>query len=196
MANGVRFTIKGVIWKGAEGPGDLPDGLGGVHAHSASHYMQILATAGFNAIRIDFNHQSVLDDSTVEHFDVKAEPRLEEKSYLQALKLLLHEAAQHGLLVALACVRLSAHDSLGNGLWYSAAVPEEAVLRSWTYITNVLCDAPNLFAVNLFDSPYGATWGVGGPLVDWHGAAQRLGEHVLCVRAIRPRIPTFPLSAC
>jgi hypothetical protein len=186
IGDGVRFILKGAVWKGAEGPGDLPGGLDGVHAHSVSHYMETLSTAGFNAVRIDFNHQAVLDANLVEHFDPRVEPALVGKNYVQALKYLLQQAGQHGLLAALACTRLSTHDSLGNGLWHSAAVPEEATLRSWTKITNALCDCPSLFAVNLFDSPYGATWGVGGPHVDWHAAAQRLGEHVLCVKPIGP----------
>ena len=120
-----------------------------------------------------------LDGALVEHFDPQAEPGLEGKRYLQALLYVVQEAARHGLLVALACTRLSPHDSPGNGLWHSAAVPEEYVLRSWTKVTNMLCSQPNLFAVDLFDAPHGATWGVGGANVDWHLAAQRIGNHVL-----------------
>ena len=179
VANGVPFVIKGAIWHGAEGPGDTPEGLAGVHAHSISYYMEALSSSGFNAVRIDFNHKAVLDALPVHHFDEQAESGLLGKKYLQALQVVIREAGKHGLLVALACTRLSAHDSPGNGLWHSAAVPEEAVMRSWTKITNLLCASPNLFAVDLFDSPHGATWGTGGPNVDWRAAAERIGNHVL-----------------
>ena len=37
FANGAPFQIKGAIWRGAEGPGDLPEGLTGVHAHTIGH---------------------------------------------------------------------------------------------------------------------------------------------------------------
>lgn len=179
LANGVPFILKGAIWKGADGPMDLPDGLAGVHAHSVAFYMHELASAGFNAVRIDINHKAVLDAQPVQHFDADVEPGLVGKPYLQALQFIMQEATKHNLLVALACTRLFAHDNPGNGLWHSKAVPEEAVLLSWTKITNVLCAQPAFFAVDLFDSPYGATWGVGGASVDWHAAAQRLGNHVL-----------------
>ena len=40
LANGVPFLIRGAIWRGAEGPGLLPEGLDGVHAHSVGHYLE------------------------------------------------------------------------------------------------------------------------------------------------------------
>ena len=179
LANGSPFSLKGAIWRGAEGPGDLPEGLSGVHAHSIEHYMEALSAGTFNAVRITFNHQAVLDAQYVEHFDPQVEPSLLGKRYLQALQLIIEEAARHGLLVALAAARLAPHESPGNGLWHSSAMPESAVMRSWTKITNVLCSQPNLFAVDLFDAPHGAAWGVGGANMDWHAAAQRLGNNVL-----------------
>ena len=63
FANGAPFQIKGAIWRGAEGPGDLPEGLTGVHAHTIGHYMEALAEGTFNAVKITFNHQAVLDAS-------------------------------------------------------------------------------------------------------------------------------------
>ena len=179
FANGAPFQIKGAIWRGAEGPGDLPEGLTGVHAHTISHYMEALAEGTFNAVKITFNHQAVLDAAVVEHFDPQVEQSLIGKRYLQALQTIIQEAAAHGLLVALSAARLAPHDSPGNGLWHSSDVPEAAVLRSWTRITNLLCNQPNLFAVDLFEAPHGAAWGVGGANLDWHAAAQRIGNHVL-----------------
>ena len=179
FANGVPFVLKGAIWSGAEGPGDLPEGLQGVHAHSISHYMETLASGKFNAVRISFSHQAILDAAYVEHFDPQVEPLLLGKRYLQALQLIIEKAAEHGLLVTLVAKRLAPHESPGNGLWHSAALPEAAVMRSWSKVTNLLCAQPNLFAVDLFEAPHGATWGVGGQNVDWHAAAQRLGNHVL-----------------
>lgn len=179
-ANGVPFTLKGAIWRGADGPGDVPEGLAGVHAHSVAHYMQLLAAGSFNAVRLDFNHNSVLNGGDVKHFDPRVEPGLVGKRYLQALHYVAEEAAKHGLLVALACTRLSAREAgPGNGLWHSQEISEADVLNSWTKITNVFCSQPNVFAVDLFDAPHGATWGVGGQGADWHAAAQRIGNHVL-----------------
>ena len=84
FANGAPFQIKGAIWRGAEGPGDLPEGLTGVHAHTIGHYMEALAEGTFNAVKITFNHQAVLDAAVVEHFDPQVEQSLIGKRYLQA----------------------------------------------------------------------------------------------------------------
>ena len=178
-ANGVPFTIKGAVWYGAEGPGDAPDGLSGIHPHTVASYMQLLAAGGFNALRIDFNHKAILEGNIVERFDQQVEPGLMGKHYLQMLHFVAQEAAKEGLLVALACTRLARYDNPGSGLWYSADISEAEVLRSWSKITNVLCAQPNVFAVNLYDAPHGATWGTGPPGLDWHAAARRIGNHVL-----------------
>ena len=178
-ANGAPFSIKGATWRGAEGPGDLPEGLTGIHPHSITHHMELLAQGGFNAVRITFNHQAVLDANFVEHFDPQVEPTLLSKRYLQALQMIIEAANEHDLLVTLAAARLAPRESPGNGLWHSTALPESSIMRSWTKITNVLCAQPNFFAVDLFDGPHGAAWGLGGPNLDWRVAAQRLGDQVL-----------------
>ena len=90
------------------------------------------------------------------------------------MQTIIQEAAAHGLLVALSAARLAPHDSPGNGQWHSSDVPEAAVLRSWTRITNLLCNQPNLFAVDLFEAPHGAAWGVGGLSVDSEAGAREL----------------------
>ena len=177
-ANGVPFIIKGVTWYGGEGPGDLPEGLAGPSAHNIDHYMQLLADAKFNAIRLGFNHQAVLEAKPVLHFDASVEPSLQGKRYVESLVLIVQAAARHNILVTLMCGRLTPEDVPGNGLWYSEKVPEEEVKHSWTQLARGLCGQWNVFAVDLFDEPHGTTWAGTDRSVNWHAASQRLGNHI------------------
>ena len=73
--------------------------------------MQLLTSGGFNAVRLDFNHHSVLEGATVQHFEPTVEPGLVGKRYTQALHYIVEEAARHGLLAA--CSRaVSVSDAL------------------------------------------------------------------------------------
>ena len=177
-ANGELFVIKGANWYGAEGPGDLPEGLSGPFAHSIDHYMQLLAEAKFNSIRVAFNHQAVLESKPVLHFDASVEPKLQGKRYVESLLLIARAAAQHNILVSFVCGRLTPEDVPGNGLWYSEKVPEEEVKHSWTQMARGLCTQWNVFAVDLFDEPHGTTWAGSERSVNWHAAAQRIGNHI------------------
>ena len=177
-ANGQPFIIKGANWYGGEGPGDLPEGLSGPFAHDLDSYMQMLSDSGFNAIRIGFNHQAVLDAAPVLHFDADVEPALQGKRYVESLLVIAQAAARHNVLVTLMCGRLTPHDAPGNGLWYNEVVPEEETMRSWTHLARGLCNQWNIFAVDLFDEPHGTTWAGADPATNWHAAAQRIGNHV------------------
>ena len=177
-ANGELFIIKGANWYGAEGPGDLPEGLSGQFAHSMDHYMQLLADAKFNAVRVAFNHQAVLESKPVLHFDASVEPLLQGKRYVESLLLIARAAAKHNIIVAFVAGRLTPEDVPGNGLWYSEKVPEEAVKHSWTQMARGLCSQWNVFAVDLFEEPHGTTWAGLERSVNWHAAAQRIGNHI------------------
>tara|TARA_B110001452_G_scaffold260341_1_gene257737 strand:+ start:1811 stop:4387 length:2577 start_codon:yes stop_codon:yes gene_type:complete len=177
-ANGQPFIIKGANWYGGEGPGDLPEGLSGPFAHDLDSYMQMLSDSGFNALRIGFNHQAVLDAAPVLHFDADVEPALQGKRYVESLLVIAQAAARHNVLVTLMCGRLTPHDAPGNGLWYNEVVPEEETMRSWTHLARSLCSQWNIFAVDLFDEPHGTTWASTDPATNWHAAAQRIGNHV------------------
>ena len=185
-ANGELFIIKGANWYGAEGPGDLPEGLSGQFAHNMDHYMQLLADAKFNAVRVAFNHQAVLESKPVLHFDASVEPLLQGKRYIESLLLIARAAAQHNIVVTFVAGRLTPEDVPGNGLWYSEKVPEEEVKHSWTQMARGLCSQWNVFAVDLFEEPHGTTWAGSDRSVNWHAAAQRIGNHIqtLCAHWI------------
>ena len=178
FANDVPFLVKGAIWQGAAGPNDAPDGLIGPHAHKIDDYMELLSRGGFNAIRLEFNHHSILNPKQIRHFSANVEPALRDKNYLQALQILAQKAGKRGILIALACTQLTPTSRPGNGLWHNTEVTEEDSLRSWAKIAHTFCEQGNVFAVDLFEEPHGSTWGFGPSHLDWHAAAQRIGRYV------------------
>lgn len=186
-ANGRRLYIKGVNWFGSEGRAGPPLGL---DKHKIGWYMKFLQSHGFNAIRFLFNHQSILDDATLDPPDTVTygadapweAPELTAYKYLDMFAKLAEVAAEYGILVMMACHRLKPKAWPGDGLWYDAVVTEERVLESWTRLADRLCGQWNVFAADLQNEPHASSWGKGdGPTKDWGHAAERIGNHVLSV---------------
>ena len=60
FVNGVPLSIKGVNWFGSESYGGPP---GGLTVHTIDFYLDFLQEHRFNALRLLFNHQSVMRDA-------------------------------------------------------------------------------------------------------------------------------------
>ena len=129
-ANGQLFDLKGVNWFGSESRVGPP---GGLNHHTIGWYVDFLARHHFNAIRLLFNHESILADAVVEPSELLRAPELRGKTYLTMFQLLARAAAKRGILVMMACHRLHPAAWPGHGLWYDPEGPitEEVVLRSW-----------------------------------------------------------------
>jgi len=189
------LKLKGANWFGTEGQHGLPYGL---EERGVDEYLGFLEQEGFNALRLLFSHEYVaLDPLTLEHdprddklsFDRQKTPALVGSSYLGVLELITSRAAEHGILVLLACHRLRVEysgDSLHaewpgswDGLWYDEEWSEAKILDNWAELARRFCAAWNVIGVDLMNEPHGAGWGRGGDAKDWKLGAQRLGNGVL-----------------
>lgn len=185
LAGGRPFSFKGVTWPGGETEAALPYGL---TLKSMDFYMDFLRRERFNAIRLPFAHQSVLDNAPVSfaHFDPRMNPLLLDDDtgqgvvYQQALLQLAKAAASRHLLVVISCQRLKA-SAPNYGLWYNntLGVSEESAGRSWEQLADVLCAQWNVVGVDLYQEPFRATWGAHNVRTDWNLGAERLGNRVL-----------------
>ena len=184
-ANGVPFSVKGVNWFGSEGRSGPPLGL---DRHDIAWYCRFLAANGFNAIRFLFNHEMILSNPELEPPDESIygvgapweAPELEAFHYLEMFARLSEVAAEHGILVMMACHRLTPNAWPGNGKWYDGRITEERVKQSWETIADRLCSQWNVFAVDLQNEPHTSSWGLNrGERSDWGKAAERLGNWVL-----------------
>ena len=149
--------------------------------------MKFLQDNKFNAIRFLFNHASILNDATLEAPNTEIygadapweAPELENYKYLDMFLKLAQAAAERGILVMMACHRLSPAAWPGEGLWFDLDTPEQRVLESWKMIAEKLCSQWNVFAVDLQNEPHASSWGKGDISTDWGRAAERIGNQVL-----------------
>jgi aryl-phospho-beta-D-glucosidase BglC (GH1 family) len=162
-------------WFGSEAYNGPP---GGLDKHSVRHYLDFLASHGFNAIRLLFNHEHILKNDIAE--SPVEEPLLFQVRYLEMFHIIAREAASRGILIMLACHRIKADAWPGKGLWYDDSIgfPESRVKESWSAIAKLLCSQWNVFAADLQNEPHSASWGKDMD-VDWNIGAQTLGNHVL-----------------
>ena len=173
-ANDIVFSIKGVNWFGSEAYNGPPNGL---DVHSIAWYLDFLKTNNFNAIRLLFNHDSVLKDDIVE--TPRRERLLFQVRYLEMFAVIAREAAKRGILVMLACHRITKSAWPGKGLWYDSALgfSEVRVQQSWDAVAQHLCGSWNVIGVDLQNEPHSSSWGK-GLATDWNKAAERIGNHV------------------
>ena len=101
---------------------------------SCHRYMEFLSKNGFNAIRLPFNHQSMLADDTIELTGTLKAKELRDLSYSEMFRTLAQRAAKYGILVMLTCHRTTPSAWPGDGLWYDSAVSEKQVLASWSKV--------------------------------------------------------------
>lgn len=180
--HGEEFHVKGVNWPGSESELSVPEGL---TWRSIDELLEFVADSGFNAVRVLFNHRSVLEDAdlNVDGFDPRKNPELVGLRYTGMLLLLAQKAAEHQLLVCYCAARTTPTAFPTNGLWYDEDVSEQDVLKSWHALAALLCPQWNVFAADLQNEPWAASWGKDYP-EDWNRAAERIGGfvHEECVR--------------
>jgi len=167
--------VKGINWFGSEGRTGAPSGL---NKNPIEWYIDLLAENGFNAIRLLFNHDSVLKNDLIETADVRFAPELYGLNYLEMFAELADCAARRGLLVMMACHRLNPKAWPGDGKWFDGTITEARVLQSWDKVAHMLCSRWNVFAVDLQNEPHASSWAKNSA-TDWNKAAERIGNHVL-----------------
>lgn len=87
-----------------------------------------------------------------------------------------------GILVLLGIHTLTEPESNGR-LWCESSTgscADEAPLRAaWATLAGRYCASANVLGADLYNEPWGATWGTGDAGTDWDLAAARLGNGVL-----------------
>ena len=133
-ANGQKFAIKGANWFGSEDRNGPPQGL---DEHGIPWYLAFLRSHGFNAVRLLFNHESVLSNARMYSRKVPKQfhkfehaPELEGLTYVEMLAEIASQAAEYGLLVLIACHRTTPSAWPGQGKWYMGRSPRRACCRA------------------------------------------------------------------
>jgi endoglucanase len=178
-AQGHPFRIAAVNWYGAEEEDFVP---GGLNQQSHIAILEEIRSLGYNTIRLPLSDQLVRDNPIITK-GVDADPQLLGLHALDALGIILKDAARFGLRIILDNHRSEAGwGAESNGLWYNtqAGYSEATWLDDWRLLAALSLQWPNVIGMDLRDEPHtrgrypwtpsayltGATWGTGDPSYD------------------------------
>lgn len=170
-ATGTPVRVAAVNWFGMETDTFAPHGL---HTRSLVDMLRQIADTGFNAIRLPFSAQAILDGGRPQGIDWHLNPDLVGLTSIQLLDKIIEEAGNLGLRIMLDHHRSAAGNGPnGNGLWYSGAYTEDRWVEMWEMLAERYRGNPTVIGADLSNEPHGATWDA------WATAAERAGNAVL-----------------
>ncbi|MHB1843518.1 MAG: glycoside hydrolase family 5 protein [Deltaproteobacteria bacterium] len=180
-ASGQRVKLASVDWYGAESTDFV---VGGLDQQDLQALVKLIASLGFNSVRLPFSNQLVETNPVVDPARLSANPALQGLRALDVYDQVVAALTGAGLFVILDdhlsdagwCCSLTD----GNTLWYNASYPEVSWLADWKTMAERYAGNPGVVGADLRNEPRGAaSWGGGDPTTDWHAAAERGGNAVL-----------------
>ncbi|MCD8484328.1 cellulase family glycosylhydrolase [Candidatus Woesebacteria bacterium] len=177
-ANGNTTQLKGINWFGFETDLYVVHGL---WEQGYDEMLQTMADLGYNTIRLPFSHKA-LDMNEIKGVNYRrgANANLRGKTPLQAMDIIIQEAAKHDILILLDSHRLN--DQNIPALWYSDEYSEEDWINDWTMLAERYKNQSNVIGADLKNEPHSiASWGTNNLATDWRLAAERAGNAILRV---------------
>jgi endoglucanase len=168
--------LKGASWFGYETSNNVFHGLWARDYHDL---LMFLKSNGFNAIRVPFYLDLVLNDAqpnSINFYEMNAD--LVGLTSLQVLDKIIAAAADMGLLIMLDLHSFRAGSFEEDGLWYDATHPEALVIKGWDILMRRYVNQWNVVAFDLKNEPFSTTWG-GPATTDWSAAVVRIANHIL-----------------
>ncbi|WMS44684.1 cellulase family glycosylhydrolase [Acuticoccus sp. MNP-M23] len=171
-AAGEAVQIEAVNWFGLETGTIAPHGL---WTRNWQEMMDEIKATGFNAIRLPFSLDAVLDPAAVPNgIDFGLNPDLAGLGGLDILDRIVGYAEDIGLGIILDNHRSAAGDGPnGNGLWYDGPYSQADWIGAWQTLAARYGDSPAIIGADLANEPHGATWDA------WASAAEAAGNAIL-----------------
>ncbi|KDO18507.1 hypothetical protein SPRG_16165 [Saprolegnia parasitica CBS 223.65] len=177
-----RVSIKGINWFGAETAAAIPMGLwdNGLNGTTVMAITSFLAEHNFNSVRVPLCVEHLLRNTAPDPrlVNVHSNRAFDIGSYVRMLQSLVIALGAKNISVLLDLHTLTTTEKGDN--WFSAAVPQDAVLSAVDVLTTHLC-APrywNVLGLDLKNEPWKATWGTDEPS-DFRIGATLLGNRML-----------------
>lgn len=172
---GAAVKIAAVNWFGLETSTFAPHGL---NVRNWKEMMQQMADTGFNAIRLPFSAQAVLDGGTPGDINWHLNPDLVGLSPLQIIDAIIDYAGEIGLRIILDHHRSSAGNGPNsNGLWHEGGYTMARWVEMWEDLAARYAGNPTVIGADLSNEPHGATWNA------WASAAEVAGN---AIQAVNP----------
>ena len=171
-AAGEAVQIEAVSWFGLETSNYAPHGL---WTRNWQEMMDEIKATGFNAIRLPFSLEAVLDGGVSPNgIDFSQNPDLVGLSSLEIMDAIVAYAEEIGIGILLDNHRSAAGNGPnGNGLWYDGGYTEADWLEAWQLLASRYGNSPAIIGADVSNEPHGATWDA------FASAAERAGEVIL-----------------
>ncbi len=170
--NGNSVQIRAVNWFGAENDVRAPHGL---WSRPMTDMMDQMVAEGFNAIRLPFSVQNILEDQVAT--SVAGDPSLAGLTTLEIFDRIVDYAEQIGIKIILDAHRITQGNG-AEGIWYSGQYDETDWIDAWEILANRYGDSTAVIGADLLNEPHLGTWGT-GQRNDWPAAAEIAGNAVL-----------------
>lgn len=176
--HGHVMRVRGISWFGAETPDMTPNGM---WQHSMTFYMDLMASEGFNVLRVPFSSELVMEhwDAYPDEGFVASSPLHHRTKAMKILDDVFDQAHERNMLILLDLHRLNwgyiseLHYDPNDGRFTS-----ETFLKTWFRMLDRYGKHPALWGVDLLNEPHGrATVNTGDPRTDWKAFAEMaIGE--------------------
>ncbi|MEO1193813.1 MAG: cellulase family glycosylhydrolase, partial [Pseudomonadota bacterium] len=180
-SSGTQVEIRAVNWFGLETNLQAPHGL---WARNWQDMMDQMKGLGFNAIRLPFSSELVLDGATPSGINFGLNPDLQGLSGLEIMDKIVDYADEIGMRILLDHHRSEAGDGANSGgLWYQGAYSEDDWIEVWETLAQRYLGQDAVIGADIHNEPHGpATWG-DGSANDWAAAAERAGNAIHAINA-------------
>lgn len=177
--DGHEVVLQGVNWFGFETAAHLPHGL---WVRDYVEMLKQIKELGFNTIRLPYSLQAMRSAEAVQPITTGGmNAALKGKTPLEAMDVIIDEAANQGLLILLDN-HSSVDDGFTNPHWFgNGGYTEADWISTWEMLATRYRDRPNILGADLKNEPHGnSSWGKGGP-TDWQRAATLAGNAVVAI---------------
>jgi endoglucanase len=132
----------------------------------------------FNGIRLPFSCDTVYENPIPNGIDYRNNKNqdLIGLSSLEVMDKIIESAGRAGMLIMLDMHSLEHDNYNNNGLWYDSTYSQNDTLAIWKFMVDRYKNTWNVVAMDVFNEPFAATWGLGDESTDFNTWCQIIGD--------------------
>eukprot|EP01084_Bolivina_argentea_P061532 112467_1 len=171
--NEEEFRLKGLSWFGFETGTYV---LHGLWAVSWRNLLSFIVEHNFNAVRIPFSAELFINNPYPNSIDFSLNPELIGLTSIQCIDFIIEQCALNGIIVMLDMHCLATDGTAVEGLWYNNIYPQQTVLDIWKTIALRYEYNWNIFAIDVYNEPFDATWNNTNSATDFNNWCEIVGN--------------------
>jgi len=160
--NGTPLQIKGLNWHGFQTTTGL---FHGIWSQPFSFFFDFLVDNQFNALRVPMDLDLMLNDRTPGYITPEPDEGypspLASNTSLEILDWFVAQCADRGILIMLDMHCLDTSGTNASPVFYSSKFSRQDAISGWKAMAERYANAWNVFAIDVFNEPFGGTWAEG-----------------------------------